>query len=442
MLENKIVKKYDKYKDSGIEWIGEIPQHWSIRKLFGLLNNIGSGTTPKGNDKYYNGNIYWLNTGDLNDSYIDKINKTITNLALEECSALRIYDSNTVVIAMYGATIGKLGILTFPTTTNQACCVMSCGSDLNNKYLFYTLFSNRDYILTLSYGAGQPNISQETIKAFKLACPKYEEQQSIANYLDKKCGKIDKVVETEKAVITRLKEYKQSVITEAVTKGLDKSTPLKDSGIEYLGYIPKHWNIKRLRYLATCQNGISKSGDFFGKGSPFVSYRDVYNNTVLPEIVQNLCEVSETEKESYSVKADDIFFTRTSETIEEIAITCICKKTIENATFAGFLIRVRPYTNDLVADFSKYYFACDIHRKFFVKEMNLVTRASLSQELLKKLPVLLPHKEEQQEIADYLDKKCSEIDKAIADKEQVIEKLTEYKKSLIYECVTGKRKVC
>lgn len=259
--------------------------------------------------------------------------------------------------------------------------------------------------------------------------------------MDKKCGEIDNVIDTQKDIIKKLKEYKQAVITETVTKGLDKSVPLKDSGIEYLSYIPAHWKIKRLRYIATCQNGINKGGEFFGKGSPFVTYGDVYNNLVLPEIVQNFCEVSETEKENYSVKTNDIFFTRTSETIEEIALACVCKKTIENATFAGFLIRVRPYLDEMIVDFVKYYFTCSIHREFFVKEMNLVTRASLSQELLKKLPVLLPPKDEQKQLAEYLDKKCSEIDTNISEKEKLIEKLTEYKKSLIYECVTGKRKV-
>ena len=137
----------------------------------------------------------------------------------------------------------------------------------------------------------------------------------------------------------------------------------------------------------------------------------------------------------------DIFFTRTSETIEEIGFTAVCLKTIPNATFAGFLIRVRPITSLITPEFSKYYFRSDSHRCFFVKEMNLVTRASLGQELLKSLPVLLPPLDEQQEIAAYLDRQCAEIDRLIAKKEQIITELEGYKKSLIYECVTGKREV-
>lgn len=116
-------------------------------------------------------------------------------------------------------------------------------------------------------------------------------------------------------------------------------------------------------------------------------------------------------------------------------------KTIEQATFAGFLIRVRPFKNIIFDGFSKYYFRSDIHRKFFVKEMNLVTRASLSQELLKKLPIILPPLAEQQEIASYLDDKCAKIDEYITKKQEVIEKLTAYKKSLIFEVVTGKKEI-
>ena len=276
MLKMKTTKRYDKYKDSGIEWIGEIPDSWCVRKLNSLLNAIGSGTTPKGNDNYYDGDIYWLNTGDLNDSYISTINKTVTEIALQECSTLKIFPKDSVVIAMYGATIGKLGILMFPATTNQACCVMSCSDQLNNKYLFYLLFAAREFIINLSYGAGQPNISQETIKSFRLSFPSIKEQEAIAGYLDRKCGAIDETIEKQKSVIEKLKEYKQSIITQAVTKGLDKSAPMKDSGIEWIGQIPQHWEIRRLKTLLCIRNekseyhgerylGLENVSSFLGK---------------------------------------------------------------------------------------------------------------------------------------------------------------------------------
>ncbi len=242
-------------------------------------------------------------------------------------------------------------------------------------------------------------------------------------------------------LIEKLKEYKQALITETVTRGLDLDVEMQDSGIEWIGKIPEHWGMCRLRNLGTVQNGISKSGEYFGHGSPFVSYGDVYRNYNLPFGVSGLINSTEEEKNNYSVKKGDVFFTRTSEVITEIGIASTCIKTIIDATFAGFLIRFRPTGTALDMKYSKYYFRSEHQRLYFTKQVNLVTRASLSQDLLKSMPVLLPPKEEQQEIAEYLDRKCQSIDGVIEQKQKLIEKLTQYKKSLIYEVVTGKKEV-
>lgn len=438
MLQSETVRKYDTYKDSGLEWIGEIPQNWELLRLQFCLDEIKQKNNPIQSEQVLS---LVKDRGVM--LYEEKGN--VGNVAKEDISEYKLAYPNTLILNSMNILIGSVGISNYFGCVSPVYYVFKEMDKSDLRFINY-IFTTCEFQKELRrYANGimeiRLRVSAQDIFKRKIAFPNKQEQIKIADYLDKKCGEIDRVVETEKLVIEKLKEYKQSIITEAVTKGLNKSVQLKDSGIEYLGNIPSKWNIKRLRYLATCQNGISKSGEYFGEGSPFVSYGDVYNNNVLPETVEGLCMVTETEKENYSVKTNDIFFTRTSETIEEIAITCVCKKTIEDATFAGFLIRVRPYTGELIVDYSKYYFASEIHRKFFVKEMNLVTRASLSQELLKKLPVLIPPKEEQQQIAEYLDNKCSEIDKAIVDKEQVIEKFTEYKKSLIYECVTGKKRV-
>jgi type I restriction enzyme, S subunit len=213
---------------------------------------------------------------------------------------------------------------------------------------------------------------------------------------------------------------------------------MKDSGIEWLGDIPAHWEVKKLRYVGSCQNGVSKGGDYFGSGYPFVNYTDVYANPELPKEVNGLAQSTEEDRINYSVKAGDIFFTRTSETIEEIGITSTCLQSIKTAIFSGFLIRVRPFDDSLFPAFSKYYFRCQRHRLFFVKEMNLVTRASLSQDLLKRLPVLLPPPDEQKVIAQNLDQKTAEIDQQKAKIKQAIDLLKEYRTALITNAVTGK----
>ena len=196
--------------------------------------------------------------------------------------------------------------------------------------------------------------------------------------------------------------------------------------------------VRRLRFLGSLQNGISKSSDEFGFGYPFVSYGDVYKNIELPKEVKGLVNSSIQDRKIYSVEEGDVLFTRTSETVEEIGFASTCLEEIKDATFAGFLIRFRPNSNRLFKGFSKYYFRCDLNRKFFVKEMNLVTRASLSQNLLNNLSVLLPSYEEQKEIYLALELNVNSINDGISKIRYQIEKLKEAKQSLISEAVTGK----
>jgi len=216
---------------------------------------------------------------------------------------------------------------------------------------------------------------------------------------------------------------------------------MKDSGIDWIGEIPEHWEVKPLRHLGTTQNGLSKGGEFFGHGTPFVSYSDVYKNEEIPCSVNGLVKIEGEEMKQYSVLEGDVFFTRTSETVDEIGLSSVATFTYSTASFAGFLIRFRPTKDTLFPLFSKYYFRSQTHRSYFVGNMNLVIRASLSQELLRGLPVLLPPLSEQKEIATYLDEQTTKIDKAIVQKQEQILKLKEYKQSLINEVVTGKIKI-
>ncbi|HEB9336561.1 TPA: restriction endonuclease subunit S [Campylobacter coli] len=210
----------------------------------------------------------------------------------------------------------------------------------------------------------------------------------------------------------------------------------KDSGIEWLGEIPEHWEIVKLKYLGNFQNGISINSEAFGAGYPFVSYGDVYNNISIPFNVKGLVNSTEIDRKVYSVKQGDIFFTRTSETIDEIGISSVCLKTIENAVFAGFLIRFRAYKKILDNNFTKFYFRRNLNQYFFAKENGLVTRASLSQELLGKLPVIIPPLKEQEQIANFLDEKCEQIANFIEKKEKLISLLKEQKQALINETIT------
>ena len=193
-------------------------KNWERKKLFHGFKKIGSGTTPaSGNEEYYNGTINWLQTGDLNDAEINMTSKKITEKALEDYSTLREFPKGSLVIAMYGATIGKAGILNIPTTTNQACCVLSEPISFDTKFVFWWFVGNKDLIISKSYGGGQPNISQELIRSLRLPCPKIKEQQQIISYIQTETQKIDNAISKIEKEIELMQEYRTALISEVVT---------------------------------------------------------------------------------------------------------------------------------------------------------------------------------------------------------------------------------
>ncbi len=198
-------------------------KNWQVHRIKELFKIIGSGSTPDSNtESYYDDNgINWLQTGDLNDGLITSTSKKISELALRKYSTLKTYKKGSLVVAMYGATIGKIGLLEIDTTTNQACCVMSEPKNINTKFLFYWFLNNKEFIISLATGGGQPNISQDTIKFLNVSHPDIEKQIEIVNYLDKKTSTIDSIVEKITIEIDSLKTYRRALINEAVTGKLN-----------------------------------------------------------------------------------------------------------------------------------------------------------------------------------------------------------------------------
>ena len=205
-------------KDSGVEWIGEVPITWEVMKTSLAFKGIGSGTTPSTSKKEYydEDGKYWLQTGDLNDGVILDTSKKVSDIAIKVCN-LKFYPKDSVVIAMYGATIGKVGILGIKTATNQACCVLPANKLMIAKYSFYEFLACKPALLVSAIGGGQPNISQDTIRKQKIAVPPIEDQKSIADYLDKKSASIDSSISKAQHQVELLQEYKQCLITEVVT---------------------------------------------------------------------------------------------------------------------------------------------------------------------------------------------------------------------------------
>ena len=425
-------------KDSGIEWIGNIPKNWAIKPVYACLNEINQKNSP-----IMTTNILSLTNKDGVIPYSERGNQG--NKSKENFEDYKVVYPNTIVANSMNILIGSVGLSKYEGCVSPVYYVYEAKSCADVRYMNY-LFQMELFQQKLRQFANgileiRLRVSSHDILHQKVAVPNYVEQQAIADYLDEKCSKIDEIIAEAKASIDEYKELKQSVIFEAVTKGLDKTAEVKDSGYDFIGCIPDKWEMCKVRHLGTAQNGISIGGDAFGSGYPFVSYGDVYKNYSLPKTVDKLVQSSEEDRKRYSVEKGDWFFTRTSETIDEVGFSCVCEETIPDAVFAGFLIRVRPFNNRIYTGFAKYYFRSKHLRAFFVKEMNLVTRASLSQGLLKDTPVVVPPYDEQIEIANYLEDRCATIDGIIKDKESLITDLEAYKKSLIYEVVTGKRRV-
>lgn len=209
-------------KDSRVDWIGEIPEHWDVWKVTHGFRRIGSGTTPKSdNPNFYDGTIPWVTTSELRESIIFDTVQKVTAEAVASHSALKIYPAGSLAIAMYGATIGRLGMLGINATFNQACCVFSDPEVFDSRFVYYWLWMRRPILISLSNGGGQPNLSQDDLKKIWIPIPDLDEQKEIVRYLDKKTFEVDEHAMKVEEAVTKLLEYRSSLITNAVTGKID-----------------------------------------------------------------------------------------------------------------------------------------------------------------------------------------------------------------------------
>ena len=209
-------------KPSGVEWLGDAPEHWEVLKPSFGFGRIGSGTTPRSDaEEYYDGDTPWVTTSELREDTILETAKSVTAAALREHTALHVYPAGALVIAMYGATIGRLGILGVPATVNQACCVFAQPTRLRTRFVYYWLLGFREVLISHSAGGGQPNLSQEDLRALRIPAPPTPEQDRIGDYLDAEVSRLDGLASEIDSAIERLQEYRAALITAAVTGKVD-----------------------------------------------------------------------------------------------------------------------------------------------------------------------------------------------------------------------------
>lgn len=430
-----MVNGIDTYKDSGVEWIGKIPQNWKLVKTGRIFRNIKeivkkkSATTER--------LALTLN------GVIKRNKDDAEGLQPEQFDSYQYLRKNQLVfklIDLENVNTSRVGLCPFDEgMVSPAYIVLQNNSSDNRYYHYYFLSLWHNEIFNHLGGDGVRSAlnSKDLLNIPTFDLPT-EKQQAIADYLDKKCGEIDKIVETETAVIEKLKEYKQSIITEAVTKGLDKSVPLKDSGIEWIGKIPAHWEVTKLKNISLLiTDGAHISPETDNGVYDFVSTVDVKQDKIdfVHCLKTSTGSYNQLVKNNCNPQNGDILISKDGTVGKTVIIDYK-----RDFVVASSLVIIR-----LLDEYNKYFINYVLKSSIVQEQLNLFMNGAglkrVSVENNKKLNITIPPIEEQQQIADYLDKKCSEIDKAISDKEKVIEKFTEYKKSLIYECVTGKKEI-
>ncbi len=419
-------------KDSGVEWIGEIPKHWKTLKLkyaSWLKGRIGWQGLKS--TEYTDEGAYLITGTDFENGRINW--DTCAHITIErfnEDSDIHIQEGDLLITK--DGTIGKVAIArNCPTMVSLNSGVMLIRNIRNHKYydkyLYYVLNSNQFfkwYELSQNGASTIRHLYQEQFYNFCFTYPPLPEQEAIASYLDEKCAAIDEIIAEAKATIDEYKSWKASVIFEAVTKGLDKNAEMKDSGVEWIGRIPRHWLVSRIKneclnldYLRepiSAENRINNNRlyDYYG-ASGIIDKIDDYNvdDTVLligedgaNLVYRNLPLV---------YRASGKFWVNNHAHILKV-------KPKNDYSFMAYMLEAGDYTNYITGS----------------------AQPKLTQSNLMRFPIPVPPLPEQQSIAAYLDEKCAAIDGVIAEKEALIGELEGYKKSLIFETVTGKRRVC
>ncbi len=429
--------RYPEYKDSGVEWLGAVPTGWDVWKLAQAFSVVGSGTTPRSENRAYydDGDIAWLNTGDLNDGELLDCENRVTSIALAENTALRIFPAGSLVIAMYGATIGKLGVLRFSATVNQACCVFGGDSPISCAFMFYSFLGFRPQILSLATGGGQLNISQEILRNLRVPCPSDVEQTTIATFLDHETAKIDALITEQQHLIALLKEKRQAVISHAVTKGLDPAVAMKDSGVEWLGRVPGHWTCLQVgKVCDKVSDGPHFSPNYVEEGVLFLSARNVkVDNWALEDVKYVSASDCDEFDRRVIPQPGDVLYTKGG-------TTGIARVVDFNQRFQVWVhIAVLKVKKDAV---DSRFLALALNSQACYEQSQLLTRGATNNDLgltrMVKIWFVLPTFDEQRQIVRVVEADLAKLDTLTTESTRAIALLVERRIALISAAVTGK----
>ena len=419
------MKKYDEYKDSGFDWIGKIPAQWDNLRLR-FVCELRNGYTPsKDNSDYWeDGTIPWYRMEDIRDTG-RKLQEAKQYITEEAVKGGGLFDAGSFILATT-ATIGEHALLIVDSLANQRFTNLKIRKSLSNilsrDYFFYYLFVIDDYCKATTKTSTFPAVSMELLKNCHIVFPSFCEQTAIATYLDTHCAKIDNLISIQQKRIALLQELKQSVITHAVTKGLNPHVEMKQSGVEWIGVVPKHWEYCWFKYFMLLQTTASNSNNKIGlENIESRSGRFIYTG-------------SEFEGNGIAFSNQDIIYGKLRPYLQKVWL----------ATFDGnaggdfFVFRMK---SNSCPSFVKYLMLSDGYTKETDGSTIGAKMPRVSSDFILTMHYCLPPITEQAAIASYLDHKCATIDTSISNAQHQIELLQEYKQCLSTEVVTGKRKV-
>ena len=423
------------FKDSGIEWIGKIPKKWKTERIKALFSERNErdcqGRTLLSVSQYFG--IRPKSETDLADSHIAE--------SYDDYKEVHIGD---FVMNIMLAWNGSYAVSDYDGIVSPAYCVFKFRKDCCKKYFHYLLRTDGypSAFKTMSRGVidSRLRLYPEQFYTFPVIIPPSEEQQHIADFLDKKCGEIDELIALQEQMIAQLTDYKQSVITEAVTKGLNPDAELVPSGIDYIGDIPKNWNgcapLKRFTEIILGKMLQSNASNNDETMEQYICAKDVHFDGIDYSDLKRMY-FSNYEKKQYKVHKGDMLVVEGG---AGAAGSAIVEKDIQDVYIQNSIMIVRPL-NDFSIKFSRYVLFSIVSRGYVDYICNKATIPHFTKEKLSGTIIPIPPVSEQHAIATYLDTKCSEIDSLIAIKQQKIETLKDYKKSVIFEAVTGKMTV-
>ena len=414
-------------KNSKIEWIGKIPDSWKICRLKYLAKKIERGTSPNYTDIPM---TKVVNQATFSKGFFDKRNIRFSDIPAKRSKGL-LYNSDILLASTGGGVLGKVHYFNERDTyvaDSHVTITRTIPEEYCSRMLYYIFYINYDYFNALMARGSTNQIELQTdlLKSMEIPVPPLSEQKAIAGFLDKKCGEVDALIADIQQEIETLEQYKRSVITEAVTKGLDPSVPMKESGIDWLGEIPMLWETKRIAAFYQLRNEKVSDKDF-----PPLS---VTKQGVLPQL-ETVAKTDDGDNRKLVRKGDFAINSRSDR-----RGSCGISDYDGSVSLINIVLKPRDKANN------KYYnwlFHTEQFADEFYKWGNGIVDDlwTTRWQNMKKIIIPVPPIENQQKIADYLDKKCKEIEEIITEKQSQIETLESYKKSLIYEYVTGKKEV-